>query len=114
MRVAVIASVMAIGSLSGPALPEEAAETNVAPTVGLAGHPPMTWIKRTPGAGAPLKPRMGYEASMGWDAANGFVFRWDGHNQGGGGEQSFETWHHDPTRNTWVLLETNTSLPGNC
>jgi hypothetical protein len=57
---------------------------------------------------------MGYEASMGWDAANGIVIRWGGHNQGGGGEQNSETWHYDPIGNTWALSETNTSPPGNC
>ena len=89
-------------------------DPNMAPPVDLRNHPIRTWIKRTPGAGAPVNPRMGYEASMGWDAAHGIIIRWGGHNQGGGGEQNSETWHYDPIRNTWVLSETNTSPPGNC
>lgn len=114
MGVARVAVMVAVGPLSLLALAAEAADPNMAPPIDLAGHPPMTWIKRTPGAGAPPNPRMGYEASMGWDAANGIVIRWGGHNQGGGGEQNFETWHYDPIRNTWTLSQTNTSPPGNC
>jgi len=114
MRIRAVASIVAVGSLFLPALAAQAAEASAAPPIDLAGHPPMTWIKRTPRPGAPPNPRMGYEASMGWDAANGIVIRWGGHNQGGGGEQNFETWHYDPIRNTWMLSETSTSPPGNC
>ena len=84
------------------------------PVVDLAGHPEMTWVKRTPVEGSPPNPRMGYEGSLAWDAANGVIIRWGGHNQGGGGEQNFETWHYDPLANTFDLIEPNTSPPGNC
>ena len=114
MRIVGIVLVVVAGPMPLLALAAAAENPNMVPPVDLRNHPTMTWIKRTPGAGAPANPRMGYEASMGWDAANGLIIRWGGHNQGGGGEQNFETWHYDPIRNTWVLSETNTSPPGNC
>ena len=114
MRIAGTAFLAAVGIAPLLALAPGADNPDMAPPVDLRNHPTMTWIKRTPGPGAPVNPRMGYEASMGWDAANGVIIRWGGHNQGGGGEQNSETWHYDPIRNTWVLSETNTSPPGNC
>jgi len=114
MRIAGTIFLAAVGLVPLIMSAADISDPNMAPPVDLRNHPAMTWIKRTPGAGAPVNPRMGYEASMGWDAANGVVIRWGGHNQGGGGEQNFETWHYDPIRNTWALAHTNTSPPGNC
>jgi len=84
------------------------------PPIDFADHPLKTWVKRTPGPGAPPNPRMGYETSYGWDPQRKILIRWGGHNQGGGGEQNAETWHYDPVKNTWDLIEPNTRPPGNC
>jgi len=97
-----------------PAAAEEEGDPNMTPPIDFTKHPAMTWVKRTPGPGAPPSPQMGYEASYGWDPARRIIIRWGGHNQGGGGEQNFETWHYDPRANAWKLSETNTSPPGNC
>ena len=116
MKLLVILLLLAAGTMAACASAEGAAKP-AAPAgparIDLNGHPEMTWVKRTPVEGAPPNPRMGYESSYGWDAANGAVIRWGGHNQGGG-EQNAETWHYDPIANTWDLIEPNTSPPGNC
>ena len=111
--VAILLFVLA-GWLAALARAADPTESNMTPPINLKGHPSMTWLKRSPGPGAPVSPRMGYEASWGWDARGGVIVRWGGHNQGGGGEQNFETWLYDPIRNTWALCEPNTSPPGNC
>ena len=90
------------------------ADPAMTPPIDFTDHPLRKWIKRTPGPGAPPNPRMGYETSYGWDPARKILVRWGGHNQGGGGEQNAETWHYDPVRNTFDLIEPNTSPPGNC
>ncbi len=75
---------------------------------------PNTWVKRSPVAGGPASPGMGYEASLGYDPVARRVIRWGGHNQGGGGEQNAETWILDPLLMCWQLKEPNCSPPGAC
>ena len=75
---------------------------------------PNTWVKRSPLAGGPVSPGMGYETSLGYDSRSRLVIRWGGHNQGGGGEQNAETWTLDPLTGKWTLREPNTSPPGVC
>ena len=77
-------------------------------------QPPNTWVKRSPLAGTPTSPRLGYEGACAWDPVHGLLFRHGGHNQGGGGEQHAETWTFDPLTATWTLRETDTSPPGVC
>ena len=114
MQRAIIGCLIIAALLPAAVRAGDVANPNMAPPIDLKSHPVMTWIKRTPGPGAPPSPRMGYESSWGWNAKQGILIRWGGHNQGGGGEQNFETWHYDPIRNTWTLSEPNTSPPGNC
>ena len=114
MRMMTTAFLMAVAMTLPVASAADVDDRNMVPPIDLRNHPSGTWIKRTPGPGAPVNPRMGYEASLGWDSANGVLIRWGGHNQGGGGEQNFETWHYDPVANTFDLIEPNTSPPGNC
>jgi hypothetical protein len=59
-----------------------------------------TWVKRSPLQGGPASPGMGYETSLGYDPAARLVIRWGGHNQGGGGEQTAETWTYDRSGNS--------------
>lgn len=114
MKLLAILLLLATGTVAARAGAEGGAKPAGTAPLDLKNHPEMTWIKRTPVNGAPPNPRMGYESSYGWDAANGVIIRWGGHNQGGGGEQNAETWHYDPIANTWNLIEPNTSPPGNC
>ncbi|KKM03770.1 hypothetical protein LCGC14_1771100 [marine sediment metagenome] len=114
MNLLVLLLLVSLGIVSACAPTNAEVTPDRTPRIDLANQPDMTWIKRTPGPGTPPNPRMGYESSYGWDAANGFIIRWGGHNQGGGGEQNAETWHYDPIANTWDLIEPNTSPPGNC
>jgi hypothetical protein len=93
-----IVLVMALAGLSLGAVPQE----------------PKTWVKRSPVAGGPLSPGMGYEASLVYDPIARRVIRWAGHNQGGGGEQNAETWAFDPATARWELKEPNTAPPGVC
>jgi len=74
---------------------------------------PNTWVKRSPGPGAPVSPRMGYESSWGYDPRAHALIRWGGHNQGGG-EQNAETWTLDPRTWRWTLKEPNDAPPGVC
>jgi hypothetical protein len=87
-----------------------------APALAAQGleQPPNTWVKRSPLPGGPVSPRMGYEASWGYDPRAKVLIRWAGHNQGGGGEQNAETWTFDPVTAKWTLKETNDSPPGVC
>lgn len=80
----------------------------------LESQPANTWIKRTPLAGTPVSPRMGYEGACVWDARHQLLVRYGGHNQGGGGEQGAEVWTFDPKSAVWALQEPNTSPPGVC
>ncbi len=82
--------------------------------VGLDSQPANTWVKRSPLPGGPPSPRMGYEASWGYDPRARVLVRWGGHNQGGGGEQNAETWTFDPVTAKWTLKETNDAPPGVC
>jgi hypothetical protein len=77
-------------------------------------QPPNTWVKRSPLPDGPPSPRLGYEASLGYDPKAKVLIRWGGHNQGGGGEQNAETWTFDPVTARWTLKEPNTSPPGVC
>src|SRR5262245_16581008 len=77
-------------------------------------QPPNTWVKRTPLADTPPSPRMGYEATVGYDPKARLLIRWGGHNQGGGGEQNAETWTFDPLTAKWTLKEPNHAPPGVC
>ena len=79
---AVLASLAAL-TLSLPARP--AGPPALPPD--LATQSANTWVKRTPLAAGPVSPRMGYEATVGYDARAKLLIRWGGHNQGGGGEQ---------------------------
>ena len=81
---------------------------------GPLGQPANTWVKRSPLAGGPISPRMGYEASWGYDPRAKLLIRWAGHNQGGGGEQNAETWTLDPVTAKWTLKEANDAPPGVC
>jgi hypothetical protein len=73
-----------------------------------------TWVKRTPIAGSPVSPRMGYEGACVWDNRHRVLIRYGGHNQGGGGEQGAEVWTLDLETARWTLHEPNTSPPGVC
>lgn len=75
---------------------------------------PNTWVKRSPVAGAPTSPGLGYETTLAYDPLAKRIIRWSGHNQGGGGEQNAETWTLDPLTWKWELKEPNTSPPGVC
>jgi len=96
----------------------------IAPVWGLAApssaspwpeaHPTNTWVKRSPLAGLPVSPRLGYEGACVWDPRHQVVIRYGGHNQGGGGEQGAEVWTFDPRTARWTLREPNTSPPGVC
>lgn len=77
MRIAGTAFLAAVGLAPLLALAGGADNPDMAPPVDLRNQPAMTWIKRTPGPGAPVNPRMGYEASMGWDAAKGIIIRYN-------------------------------------
>jgi hypothetical protein len=79
-----------------------------------AEQEPNTWVKRSPLPDAPVSPRMGYEASWGYDPKARVLIRWGGHNQGGGGEQNAETWTFDPRTAKWTLKEPNDAPPGVC
>lgn len=85
-----------------------------APPPDLASQPANTWVKRTPLPGAPVSPRMGYEATIGYDPRAKLLIRWGGHNQGGGGEQNAETWTYDPVSSRWALKQPNDAPPGVC
>lgn len=80
----------------------------------LTEQKPNTWVKRTPLAGTPVSPRLGYEGACVWDARHKLLVRYGGHNQGGGGEQGAEVWTFDPFTAKWALKEPNTSPPGVC
>ena len=82
MRSWYLHAVAVLPALTGPA---------VAAGPPLAEQEPNTWVKRSPLAGGPPSPGMGYETSLGYDPAARRVLRWGGHNQGGGGEQNTET-----------------------
>jgi hypothetical protein len=73
-----------------------------------------TWVKRSPLPDAPPSPRLGYEASLGYDPQAKVLIRWGGHNQGGGGEQNAETWTFDPRTARWTLKQPNDAPPGVC
>jgi hypothetical protein len=75
---------------------------------------PNTWVKRSPLAGTPVSPRLGYEGACVWDNAHQVFIRYGGHNQGGGGAQYSEVWTFDPLTAKWTLKETDTSPPGVC
>jgi len=78
-------------------------------------HPIMQWVKRHPLAGAAQpSPRMGYEASYGYDPVSRLLIRYGGHNQGGGGEQNAEVWAYDLDKDLWALKEANDAPPGVC
>ncbi|MEJ7639388.1 MAG: hypothetical protein WKF75_15785 [Singulisphaera sp.] len=87
---------------------------SVAAAPGPVPQEPNTWVKRSPVAGGPRSPGMGYEASLGYDPAGRRVIRWGGHNQGGGGEQNGETWAYDPATARWQLREPDDAPPGAC
>ena len=91
-----------------------AAMTAFAPAQQPLEQPSNTWIKLSPLPGGPVSPRMGYEASWGYDPKAKLLIRWAGHNQGGGGEQNAETWTFDPVTAKWTLKEANTPPPGVC
>jgi len=110
IALAVLVPVVSAGTRGEKPAPNPA----MTPPIDFTGQPLKTWVKRTPGPGAPVSPRLGYETSYGWDPARKTLIRWGGHNQGGGGEQNAETWHYDPVKNTWDWIEPNTSPPGNC
>ncbi len=80
----------------------------------LPTQPTNTWTKRSPLAGTPVSPRLGYEGACVWDSRHRVVIRYGGHNQGGGGEQGSEVWTYDPLTVQWTLKETNLSPPGVC
>src|SRR5882762_3514838 len=73
-----------------------------------------TWVKRSPLAGGPPSPVLGYEGSFGYDPVGKKIIRWGGHTQSGGHEQMNETWTFDPFTAEFQLLETNTAPPGVC
>jgi hypothetical protein len=75
---------------------------------------PNTWVKRSPLAGTPASPRLGYEGAVVWDGRHGVLIRYGGHNQGGGGEQGSEVWTYEPLTAKWTLKEPNLSPPGLC
>jgi len=81
---------------------------------GVIKQEPDTWVKRSPIPEGPPSPKLGYEASLDYDVKNKKIIRHGGHNQGGGGEQGFETWVYDIAEGTWTLMYPNTSPPGNC
>ena len=81
---------------------------------GIIAQKPNTWVKRSPIFGGPPSPKLGYETSLDYDIKNKKIIRHGGHNQGGGGEQGFETWVYDLAEGTWTLMYPNTSPPGNC
>jgi len=80
----------------------------------LASQPANTWVLRTPLAGGPASPRLGYEGACVWDSRSARLIRYGGHNQGGGGEQGAEVWTLDLTSGRWKLHEPNISPPGVC
>lgn len=90
------------------------AATATAAPPDLAEQPANTWVKRSPLPDTPQSPRLGYEASLGYDPRARVLIRWGGHNQGGGGEQHAETWTFDPATARWTLKEPNTYPPGVC
>lgn len=79
-------------------------------------HPLLTWVKCHPLEGAQGKPspRMGYEASYGYDGLRRVLIRYGGHNQGGGGEQNSEVWTYDLEQDVWTLQQPNDAPPGVC
>lgn len=79
-------------------------------------HPLLTWVLRHPKAeGSPKpSPRLGYEASYGYDPQSRLLLRYGGHNQGGGGEQNSELWTYDLDRDLWTLREPDDAPPGVC
>jgi fibronectin type 3 domain-containing protein len=88
-----------------------AAVLNAAPQL---DQEPNSWVKRSPIAGAPVSPRLGYEGACAWDSMHKVLLRYGGHNQGGGGEQGSEIWTFDPFTAKWTLKEPNMSPPGLC
>jgi len=81
---------------------------------GTLEQEPNTWVKRSPLPKGPPSPRLGYEATWGYDPKAKLLIRWGGHNQGGGGEQHAETWTFDPVTAIWTLKEVNDCAPGIC
>jgi len=80
-----------------------------------SSHPVMQWVKQHPQPGAKNpSPRLGYEASYGYDPQTRLLIRYGGHNQGGGGEQNSEVWTYDLDRDLWKYHEPNDSPPGVC
>ena len=75
---------------------------------------PNTWVKRSPLAGSPACPRLGYEGACAWDNEHKVFVRYGGHNQGGGGAQYSEIWTYDPFTGKWALKEPDISPPGVC
>ncbi|MBD3248619.1 hypothetical protein GF336_01065 [Candidatus Woesearchaeota archaeon] len=75
---------------------------------------PNIWIKKSPIKDGPISPRLGYEGSIAYDTVNNLLIRHGGHNQGGGGQQGFETWTYDLRTGKWTLMYPNTSPPGTC
>src|SRR5262245_44696637 len=75
---------------------------------------PNTWVKRSPLAGGPPSPVLGYEGSFGYDPVGKKIIRWGGHTQSGGHEQMNETWTFDPLTAEFKLMETNSAPPGVC
>src|SRR4051812_30569148 len=94
--------------------PVAAAADEPARVPDLKSQEPNTWVKRSPLAGGPVSPGLGYEAALAYDPLACRVIRFGGHNQGGGGEQNAETWTFDPVSAKWELKEPNTSPPGVC
>ncbi|MDD4892046.1 MAG: hypothetical protein PHU85_19160, partial [Phycisphaerae bacterium] len=84
------------------------------PPVAIEKQEPNTWVKRSPLPGGPPSPRLGYEASFGYDSRVGKLLRWGGHDPGGGGPQLSETWAFDLRAGTWELTMPNNNPPGNC
>jgi hypothetical protein len=95
-------------------LPVLALLMSLAAPADLAEQAPNTWVKRSPLAGGPPSPRLGYEGSWGYDPQARVLIRWGGHNPGGGGEQHAETWTYDLATAAWRLMRPNDAPPGVC
>jgi hypothetical protein len=91
-----------------------AACAHAADVPSIADQKPNTWVKRSPVPGSPPSPRLGYEASWGYDPALGKMIRWGAHDPGGGGPQLSEVWTFDVKTCTWDFVRTNNNPPGNC
>src|SRR4051812_49519987 len=78
----------------------------------LKSQEPNTWVKRSPLAGGPVSPGLGYEAALAYDPLACRGIRFGGHNPGGGGEQNPQTWTLDPGSAKREVKEPNTAPPG--